>query len=94
MCGAFYAEALRAGNEGLMAKKRSSYEAGRRGASWLKPEPAHTLELVVLAVEWGSGRRAGWLSNLHLGARDPSIGGAPYEGMGTCPAVAAPCRPA
>jgi DNA ligase-1 len=51
------------------------YEAGRRGASWLKLKPAHTLDLVVLAVEWGSGRRKGWLSNLHLGARDPATGG-------------------
>ena len=59
-----------------MAKKRSSpYEAGRRGATWLKLKPAHTLDLVVLAAEWGSGRRAGWLSNLHLGARDPCSGG-------------------
>jgi DNA ligase-1 len=50
----------------------STYEAGNRGSSWLKIKPAHTLELVVLAAEWGSGRRKGWLSNLHLGARDPS----------------------
>jgi len=47
------------------------YEAGRRGASWLKVKRAHTLDLVVLAAEWGHGRRQGWLSNLHLGARDP-----------------------
>lgn len=73
---AFYADALRAGHEGLLAKKRASpYEAGRRGATWLKIKPAHTLDLVVLAAEWGSGRREGWLSNLHLGARDPSTGG-------------------
>jgi len=51
------------------------YEAGRRGASWLKVKRTHTLDLVVLAVEWGSGRRKGWLSNLHLGARDPASGG-------------------
>jgi DNA ligase-1 len=51
------------------------YEAGRRGSSWLKLKPAHTLDLVVLAVEWGGGRRRGWLSNLHLGARDPQAGG-------------------
>jgi DNA ligase-1 len=51
------------------------YEAGRRGSGWLKLKPAHALDLVVLAVEWGSGRRRGWLSNLHLGARDPSTGG-------------------
>jgi DNA ligase-1 len=73
---AFYADALRAGHEGLLAKQRSSpYEAGRRGATWLKLKPAQTLDLVVLAAEWGNGRREGWLSNLHLGARDPSTGG-------------------
>ena len=47
------------------------YAAGRRGAGWVKVKPRHTLDLVVLAVEWGSGRRQGWLSNIHLGARDP-----------------------
>ncbi len=51
------------------------YEAGRRGAGWLKVKPVHTLDLVVLAAEWGHGRRKGWLSNLHLGARDPEQGG-------------------
>jgi DNA ligase-1 len=51
------------------------YEAGRRGAGWLKVKPVHTLDLVVLAAEWGHGRRRGWLSNLHLGARDPETGG-------------------
>lgn len=51
------------------------YDAGRRGAAWVKVKPRHTLDLVVLAVEWGSGRRKGWLSNLHLGARDPHSGG-------------------
>ena len=51
------------------------YEAGRRGAGWLKVKPAHTLDLVVLAAEWGHGRRQGKLSNLHLGARDPATGG-------------------
>ncbi len=51
------------------------YEAGRRGASWIKVKRAHTLDLVVLAAEWGHGRRQGWLSNLHLGARDPETGG-------------------
>jgi DNA ligase-1 len=51
------------------------YESGRRGAGWLKVKSAHTLDLVVLAAEWGSGRRKGWLSNLHLGARDPKSGG-------------------
>jgi DNA ligase-1 len=59
-----------------MAKSLSApYEAGRRGAGWLKVKPVHTLDLVVLAVEWGSGRRQGWLSNIHLGARDPDTGG-------------------
>ena len=48
------------------------YAAGRRGAGWVKVKPVHTLDLVVLAVEWGSGRRQGWLSNIHLGARDPA----------------------
>ena len=52
----------------------SMYEAGRRGAGWIKVKPVHTLDLVILAVEWGHGRRQGWLSNLHLGARDPSTG--------------------
>ncbi|HEV8550174.1 MAG TPA: ATP-dependent DNA ligase [Polyangiaceae bacterium] len=69
---AFFARALALGHEGVMAKaKDAPYEAGRRGAAWLKLKPAHTLDLVVLAVEWGSGRRAGFLSNIHLGARDP-----------------------
>jgi len=68
----FYAEALARGHEGVMAKALDArYEAGRRGASWLKVKRAHTLDLVVLAAEWGNGRRKGWLSNLHLGARDP-----------------------
>jgi DNA ligase-1 len=72
----FYAEALRHGHEGIMAKAPGSpYEAGRRGGSWLKVKGAHTLDLVVLAAEWGSGRRRGRLSNLHLGARDPASGG-------------------
>jgi DNA ligase-1 len=72
---AFYADALARGHEGVMAKALDApYEAGSRGASWLKIKRAHTLDLVVLAVEWGSGRRRGWLSNLHLGARDPSTG--------------------
>jgi len=72
---AFYADALARGHEGVMAKALDApYEAGSRGASWLKIKRAHTLDLVVLAVEWGSGRRRGWLSNLHLGARDPVNG--------------------
>ena len=67
--------ALAIGHEGVMAKAPESlYEAGSRGAAWLKIKVAHTLDLVVLAAEWGSGRRQGWLSNLHLGARD-SAGG-------------------
>jgi len=62
--------ALANGHEGVMVKDLGSpYEAGRRGAAWRKVKPVHTLDLVVLAVEWGSGRRQGWLSNLHLGAR-------------------------
>ena len=69
---AFEAEALARGHEGVMAKDlTSTYAAGRRGASWLKVKRANTLDLVVLAAEWGHGRRRGWLSNLHLGARDP-----------------------
>ena len=69
----FYADALARGHEGVMAKALDApYEAGRRGASWLKVKRAHTLDLVVLAAEWGHGRRQGWLSNLHLGARDPA----------------------
>jgi len=73
---AFYADALSRGHEGLMAKALDApYEAGRRGAGWLKIKSAHALDLVVIAVEWGSGRRKGWLSNLHLGARDPRTGG-------------------
>jgi len=73
---AFLAEALARGQEGLVAKALDApYEAGRRGGAWLKVKRAHTLDLVVLAVEPGSGRRRGWLSNLHLGARDPGTGG-------------------
>ena len=73
---AFYANALAQGHEGIMAKAPGApYAAGRRGAAWLKIKTAHTLDLVVLAAEWGSGRRKGWLSNLHLGARDPATGG-------------------
>ncbi len=72
----FLADTLRHGHEGLVAKSLTApYEAGRRGAGWLKIKPVHTLDLVVLAVEWGSGRRRGWLSNIHLGARDPVNGG-------------------
>jgi DNA ligase-1 len=73
---AFYKDALAHGHEGLMAKALDApYEAGRRGAGWLKVKRARTLDLVVIAAEWGHGRRRGWLSNLHLGARDPHTGG-------------------
>jgi DNA ligase-1 len=73
--GQFLGAALASGHEGLMAKSPGApYEAGMRGAAWLKIKVAHTLDLVVLAAEWGSGRRRGWLSNLHLGARDPAGG--------------------
>jgi DNA ligase-1 len=73
---AFYAKVIAGGHEGIMAKAPAApYEAGRRGAAWLKVKPVHTLDLVVLAVEWGSGRRKGYLSNIHLGARDPETGG-------------------
>lgn len=72
----FLDRTLAAGHEGVMAKSPAApYEAGRRGAGWLKVKPVHTLDLVVLAVERGSGRRTGKLSNIHLGARDPDTGG-------------------
>jgi DNA ligase-1 len=72
----FYAAALAAGHEGVMAKSLDApYEAGNRGTGWLKIKRIHTLDLVVLAAEWGHGRRTGTLSNLHLGARDPHTGG-------------------
>ena len=72
---AFLDDALARGHEGVMVKSlAATWEAGRRGAGWLKVKPVHTLDLVVLAVEWGHGRRKGWLSNLHLGARDPAGG--------------------
>ncbi|MBV9206390.1 MAG: ATP-dependent DNA ligase [Actinobacteria bacterium] len=74
--GAFFAGALAHGHEGVVVKSLDApYAAGRRGAGWIKVKPRHTLDLVVLAAEWGHGRRRGWLSNLHLGARDPSAGG-------------------
>ena len=73
---AAFAAALDAGHEGIVVKSpEAPYDAGRRGSTWVKVKPRHTLDLVVLAVEWGSGRRTGWLSNLHLGARDPERGG-------------------
>jgi DNA ligase-1 len=83
----FMTGALERGHEGVMVKALDApYEAGRRGASWLKVKRAHTLDLVVLAAEWGHGRRRGWLSNLHLGARDSSAGtfvmlGKTFKGM-------------
>ncbi|SEE18020.1 ATP-dependent DNA ligase [Ruania alba] len=66
------ADSLAAGHEGVLVKGVDSvYAAGRRGSAWLKVKPVHTVDLVVLGAEWGYGRRTGWLSNLHLGARDP-----------------------
>jgi DNA ligase 1 len=71
---AFFADAVARGHEGVVVKSLTApYEAGRRGAGWLKVKPVHTLDLVVLAIEWGHGRRRGFLSNLHLGARDPAV---------------------
>src|SRR5689334_14043189 len=73
---AAFAAALAAGQEGVVIKAAEApYDVGRRGSAWVKVKPRHTLDLVVLAVEWGHGRRKGWLSNLHLGARDPRTGG-------------------
>jgi DNA ligase-1 len=72
----FFEKAVARGHEGVVVKSLDTpYAAGRRGAGWIKVKPRHTLDLVVLAVEWGHGRRKGWLSNLHLGARDPDTGG-------------------
>ncbi|PKQ24663.1 MAG: ATP-dependent DNA ligase [Actinobacteria bacterium HGW-Actinobacteria-5] len=84
---AFWHEVLAAGHEGVVIKALDAgYAAGRRGAAWVKVKPVHTLDLVVLAVEWGSGRRRGRLSNIHLGARDPASGdfvmlGKTFKGM-------------
>jgi DNA ligase-1 len=83
---AFYDAAIAQGHEGVMAKALDApYDAGNRGAAWLKIKQVRRLDLVVLAVEWGSGRRKGWLSNLHLGARDPAGGfimlGKTFKGM-------------
>jgi ATP-dependent DNA ligase I len=73
---AFVADTLARGHEGVLVKALDSpYEAGRRGVGWIKVKPVHTLDLVILAAEWGHGRRQGWLSNLHLGAREPETGG-------------------
>jgi ATP-dependent DNA ligase I len=72
----FFADALARGHEGVVVKSAGSpYGAGRRGSDWIKVKPRTTLDLVILAAEWGHGRRTGWLSNLHLGARDPETGG-------------------
>jgi DNA ligase-1 len=74
--GAFFADAVERGHEGVVVKSPDAkYAAGRRGSEWIKVKPRHTLDLVILAAEWGHGRRRGWLSNLHLGARDPATGG-------------------
>jgi ATP-dependent DNA ligase I len=71
----FFAGAIARGHEGVVIKSVDApYGAGRRGSEWIKVKPRHTLDLVVLAAEWGHGRRQGWLSNLHLGARDPATG--------------------
>jgi DNA ligase 1 len=76
VAGAFLADAVARGHEGLVLKSLDSpYRAGRRGSEWIKVKPRHTLDLVILAAEWGHGRRRGVLSNLHLGARDPETGG-------------------
>ena len=83
----FLEQTLGSGHEGVVVKSLTApYDAGRRGAAWVKVKPVHTLDLVVLAVEWGSGRREGWLSNIHLGAREPATGdlvmlGKTFKGM-------------
>ncbi|UZN04342.1 ATP-dependent DNA ligase [Cellulomonas sp. S1-8] len=86
VAAAHFASVVAAGQEGVVVKAVDApYEAGRRGAAWVKVKPRHTLDLVVLAVERGSGRRAGMLSNIHLGARDPAGGfvmlGKTFKGM-------------
>jgi DNA ligase-1 len=82
---AFYRDAIARGHEGIMAKAlEAPYDAGSRGAQWLKIKKVHRLDLVVLAAEWGSGRRKGWLSNIHLGARSPDgfvMLGKTFKGM-------------
>ncbi|CAN7228084.1 ATP-dependent DNA ligase [Terrabacter sp. LjRoot27] len=83
----FFDDLVAAGHEGVVVKDPAlPYAAGRRGPGWVKVKPRHTLDLVVLAVEWGSGRRQGWLSNIHLGARDADTGelvmlGKTFKGM-------------
>lgn len=87
LASGFFEDALAHGHEGVMAKSlEAGYAAGRRGAGWLKIKPVHTLDLVVLAAEWGSGRRQGKLSNIHLGARAETTGefvmlGKTFKGM-------------
>ncbi len=72
---AFFEDAVARGHEGVLVKSLDApYAAGRRGAGWIKVKPRHTLDLLVIAAEWGHGRRRGWLSNLHLAARDPGGG--------------------
>jgi len=79
---AFAADAVARGHEGVVVKADgATYEMGRRGAGWVKVKPVHTLDLVILAVERGNGRRSGWLSNLHLGARDPQGRFGPQDGF-------------
>jgi DNA ligase-1 len=76
-------EALGAGHEGIVVKDAASlYIAGRRGKAWRKVKPVRTYDLVVLGAEWGHGRRQGWLSNLHLGAREPRTGD--FQMVGKC----------
>jgi DNA ligase-1 len=82
----FFDRAIADGQEGVILKRLDApYDAGRRGSAWVKVKPRHTLDLVVLAVEWGNGRRRGWLSNIHLGARAPDGGfvmlGKTFKGM-------------
>lgn len=86
VASSFHRQAIAAGHEGLLAKALDApYTAGRRGRSWLKVKRVRTADLVVLAAEWGHGRRRGWLSNLHLGAREPAGGfamvGKTFKGM-------------
>jgi DNA ligase-1 len=79
----FQARVLADGHEGVVLKGvDSTWEAGRRGSGWVKVKPRHTLDLVVLAVEWGSGRRKGTLSNIHMGARDDSADGGDWVMLG------------
>jgi DNA ligase-1 len=79
----FFSTAVAGGQEGVVVKSLDApYDAGRRGSAWVKVKPRHTLDLVVLAIEWGSGRRQGWLSNIHLGARDTASPGGGFVMLG------------